>query len=118
MMDAPVNVVFTATILTMDEDGTRCATEAEYTSIFTSMADYLFTREDLLEPDVWGKAATGELEVKFALRVGTDAKRQAAEIIDGMNRSAGVLTPFDYSDSPSQHVGVIASSPSFSMALA
>ena len=116
------DVTYTATVRTMDESGVRPTTEAEYTRVFKAIADHLYSRDDLLEPDVWGQASTGNLEVRFMLPVSQDvaaasAPRRVAQIIDDMNNAARIVTGFDFQDKLPPHTTVVASSPNLSMAL-
>ena len=69
------DVTFTATVRAMNEEGARPATEAEFTRVFKAIADHLHSRDDLIEPDVWGQASTGNLEVRFMLPVASQFTR-------------------------------------------
>ena len=116
------DVTFTATVRTMDEEGARPATEAEFTGVFKAIADHLYSRDDLVEPDVWGQASTGNLEVRFMLpvcheTVADSAPRRVAQIIDEMNNAAKIVTGFDFQDTLPPHATVIASSPNLNLAL-
>ena len=116
------DVTFTATVRTMDEEGARPATEAEFTRVFKAIADHLYSRADLVEPDVWGQASTGNLEVRFMLPVchetaADSAPRRVAQIIDEMNNAAKIVTGFDFQDKLPRHATVIASNPNLNMAL-
>lgn len=116
------DVTFTATVRTMDEEGARPATDAEFTRVFKAIADHLYSRDDLLEPDVWGQASTGHLEVRFMLPVSQDtaagsAPRRVAQIIDEMNNAAKIVTGFDFQDRLPPYATVVASSPNLNMAL-
>ena len=101
-------VTYQGSLAAFDGGVERLPTEDEFSEVLWKLADELHEVAGLVDPGVWGQAATGKIEIDFGLD-GLEGARGAAaramEVVHRVGTAAGLGLCVDL-DGPAQNTGV------------